>query len=353
MNINLLLVENEEPQRKLLRDAVDIFNKKNTSQIILDEAGGLEEGLLKIRTNSYDGAFVDLRIEQNDTTGLGNQILKEIKQKLRFPVRVISGHLGDLDPDLQDENSLFKCYNRGDEDYEVLLNELNEIFSTGITGILNNRGLIETNINLIFWNHISTILPEMIQYKKNNPNFEIEKILLRYISTHIQEYLELSIDNNLEPVHNIEFYIKPPVKGKFFTGDIIQFNNNSHGIILTPACDLATDFKRKIPKATHITVAKIETIESITQGKNADIIRKLKSNAYELKYHYLPNTILFEGGFINFQNIKSIEIKDAEGNLIDLSNQLKIECVITNPFRKDIISRFSNYFSRQGQPTFE
>lgn len=349
MNINLLLVENEEPQRKLLRDAVEIFNKNNDIQITLDEAGGLEEGLSKIRTNQYDGAFVDLRIEHNDTIGLGNEILKEIKQKLRFPVRVISGHLGDLDPELQDENSLFKCYNRGDEEYDVLLDELKDICMTGITGILNNRGLIENNISLIFWNHISAILPEMIQYKKDNPGFEIEKILLRYISTHIQEYLELSIDNNLEPVHNIEFYIKPPVKEKIFTGDIIKFiETNRFGIILTPACDLATDNKRINPKAEYTTIVLIEEYDRITNGKNSGDIKKLTSNSQDLKYHFLPKTILFDGGFINFQNIASI-------TTAELNNKEKyfVECVVTNPFRKDIISRFSNYFSRQGQPVFE
>ncbi|MBN8640711.1 MAG: response regulator [Flavobacteriales bacterium] len=349
MNINLLIVENEEPQRKLLRDAVEIFNKKNETQIILDEAGGLEEGLFKIRTNNYDGAFVDLRIEQNDTIGLGNEILKEIKQKLRFPVRVISGHLGDLEPELQNENSLFKCYNRGDEDYDILLNELKDICSTGIIGILNNRGLIENNISLIFWNHISAILPEMIEYKKEHTEFNIEKVLLRYISTHIQEYLEISIDNNLEPLHSIEFYIKPPIKEKVFTGDIIKFiDSKNYGIILTPACDLATDELRTKPKAKYVTVACIYDYSTVINGRKPEDVEKLERNNLDLKYHFLPKTILFQGGFINFQHIISVPIKEINEN-----TKFEVECVITNPFRKDIISRFSNYFSRQGQPAFE
>ncbi|MEZ0129017.1 hypothetical protein AB9T88_04230 [Flavobacterium sp. LBUM151] len=353
MSINLLIVENEEPQRKLLRDAIEIFNKKSEIDIILDEASGLEQGLEKIRTNHYDAAIVDLRIEQNDVIGLGNTILKEIKQKLRFPVRVISGHLGDLDPELQDENSLFRCYARGDEEYDVLLDEIKDIHLSGIVGILNNKGLIENSINLIFWKHISVILPEMISHKKAFPEFEIEKVLLRYISTHIQEYLELSVDNNLEPVHNIEFYIKPSIKEKIFTGDIIKLKDQSLAIVLTPACDLATDSKRKIPKATYITIAKIESIESINNGKKSDDVKKLKTNSLDLKYHYLPPTSFFQGGFVNFQNLNSINIKKENGELEDLSTFFSIECVITNSFRKDIVSRFSNYFSRQGQPIVE
>ncbi len=347
MSIKLLIVENEEPQLKLLRDAIDIFNKTAAVKIDLDEASNLKDGLEKLRANSYDGAVVDLRLEQNDIVGLGNQILKEIKDKLRFPVRVVSGHLGDLDTSLQTENHLFKCYSRGDQDYDVILTEFSDIYLTGITSILNNKGLIETNINTIFWKHISSVLPEFIKHKKDTPSWEVEKVLLRYISAHISEYLEISMDNNLEPVHNIEFYIKPPVKNKLFTGDILKNKNDStFWVVLTPACDLATDAKRLNPKAELVTLVAIENSDVIATGKNSDTIKKLKSNSMDLKFHFLPKTILFDGGFINFQNLKSVRITD------EISNYT-VECVITNPFRKDIISRFSNYYSRQGQPVFE
>jgi hypothetical protein len=344
MNIELLIVENEEPQIKLLRDAIDIFNKTAKVPILLDEATDLEMGLEKLRSKVYDAAIVDLRLEQNDTSGLGNQILKEIKDKLRFPVRVISGHLGDLDPTLVEENYLFKNYSRGDQDYDVILDELSDIYLSGITRILNNKGLIETSINTIFWKHIAMILPEFIAQKKSNPQWEIEKVLLRYFSSHISEYLELNIENNLEPVHNIEFYIKPPVKSKLFTGDILKEKTNSSvWTILTPACDLATDAKRATPKAEYVTLACIDTYESTTNGKNSGDIKKLETNSMDLKFHFLPKTILFHGGFINFQKIRSIPIND-------VIKDFDVECVITNSFRKDVISRFGNYYSRQGQP---
>ncbi|MCC6582241.1 MAG: response regulator [Chitinophagales bacterium] len=349
MSIKLLIVENEEPQIKLLRDAIEIYNKNGGIQIILDEATNLNQGLEKLRTNDYDGAIVDLRLEQNDTVGLGNQILKEIKSRLRFPVRVISGHLGDLDAELQEENYLYSCKNRGDEDYDSILSEFVDIYSTGITGILNNKGLIEKNINTIFWKHLSIILPVFVKHKAENKGWDGEKVLLRYISSHILEYLEISIENNLEPVHPIEFYIKPPIKDKIFTGDIIRFKNtNDFGVILTPACDLATDANRLKPKAKFVTVACIYKYADVVHGRKPEHVTELVKNNLDLKYHFLPKTILFEGGFVNFQHIISIPIKQ-----IADKGQFEVECVITNPFRKDIISRFANYFARQGQPSFE
>lgn len=346
MSLNLLIVENEESQIKLLRDAIEIYNKGKTVQIVLDEALSLDQGLVKLRTKSYDGAIVDLRLEPNDTVGLGNEIIKEIKSKLRFPVRIVSGHLGDLDPDLREENYLFKCKNRGDEEYDVILSEFSDIFSTGIIGILNNKGLIETNINTIFWKHISETLPEFVKQKLSDPDWDGERVLLRYISSHILEYLEINIDNNLEPYHKIEFYIKPPIKERIFTGDIIISQATlGRGVILTPACDLATDKHRSAPKAKHVTVAKIYPMDEVENGRTSEQIKELNKNNLDLKYHFLPTTSLYRGGYINFQHLFTIPLSTIVDN-----SQYKVECVITNPFRKDIISRFANYYSRQGQP---
>lgn len=348
--MKLLLVDDDTQQNKILQDAVDIFNAKSEAKIDLDIATTYETGLAKIKTNNnYDGAIIDLRLVANDQEGLGNRLLKEIISNLRFPVRVITTHKGDLDPELQIENILFKCRGRGEEEYDSVLAEFTKVYKTGITSILNNQGQIQSNITKVFWKHISEILPEFIKHKEITPDWDGEKVLLRYISSHILEYLEISIDNNLEPVHNIEFYIKPPVKEKIFTGDIIKFKeNNTFGLILTPACDLATDVHRAKPKAKFVTVACIYSYKDVTNGRTPEHIDLLKRNNLDLKFHYLPETILFQGGFVNFQHILSIPIKEFENK-----EKLEVECVITNPFRKDIISRFANYFSRQGQPAFE
>ena len=347
--MKLLIVDDDPKQRKIFIDAIELFNSKGGTIITYEEADKLLIAEEKLTRFSFDGALVDLKLGNDDVNAKGNQIISVIKNFMRFPIIVLSGYLGDLEIEHKTPNNCYKLVNRGDEDYEGLLIWFDKIYRTGITSILNNQGQIQSNITKVFWKHISEILPEFIKHKEITPAWDGEKVLLRYISSHILEYLEISIDNNLEPVHNIEFYIKPPVKEKIFTGDIIKFKeNNSFGLILTPACDLATDIHRAKPKAKFVTIACIYNYKDVINGRTPDQIDLLKRNNLDLKFHFLPETVLFQGGFVNFQHILSIPIKEFENK-----EKLEVECVITNPFRKDIISRFASYFSRQGQPAFE
>lgn len=346
MNFQILIIDDDATQRKICSDAIELFNKINNCELQLIEAKNRDDGLAKLNERTNDAAIVDLRLENTSETAEGNEILREIKKNLRIPVRIVSGHLGDLDEDLSEQSYFYKSYGRDTVDYDAIFSDFINIYKTGITKILNNKGRIESDITNIFWKHISTILPKFIEQKEAQADWDIEKVLLRYISFHIQEYLEISIDNNFEPFHSIEYYIKPPVKDKIFTGDILKKkNDDSYWLVLTPACDLATDAHRPEPKAVFITLACIEKYGVVTEGKNGGKIKQLERNNEDLKYHFLPNTILFEGGFINFQILRSVSTQS-------IKDDFEVELVISPPFKKDVISRFSAYYARQGQPVF-
>jgi CheY-like chemotaxis protein len=345
MCLNLLLVDDDSKQRKIAKDAIELFLKKKPYEVEIDEAESLEQGVASIFKNEYDAAIIDLRLSQNDNQGEGNEILKLIKSKSRFPIRVVSGHLGDLEEQFKEKTYFSSYYSRDDISYDEIMEDFINIHQTGITNILNNKGRINEDISNIFWKHISVVLPEFVKHKQADSNSDIEKVLLRYISSHISEYLELSIENNLEPVLAIEFYIKPPIKSNIFTGDIIKKKSDStFWMIMTPACDLATDAKRPKPKADHVTLCLIEKLDDVNNGRNSGDIKKLTSNNLDLKYHCLPQSFLFHGGYINFQKVDSIPIQS-------IGEQFDICLVVTGHFKKDIISRFSNYYSRQGQPS--
>lgn len=359
-SLRLLIVEDDKAQQEMYTLVINNFNKKHIDiNILCDVKESLDDGLSAIRYSIYDGAIIDLKLSGSDMEAKGNVILREIKNNLRFPVVVLSGYIQDLDPDLKDENELFSVYRRTDIEFKDVLSKFVNLYLTGLTKILGKRGIIDDYLNNIFWKYISKNIKYWMREMKTSS--DIEKVLLRYTLSHLQEYLEISNDGeDFEKFNIIEMYIIPPIKNRVFTCDIIKKKDSGqYYIVLNPACDMAQG------KAKYIVLAEIESANmefvqqklrnftsAIMSGKQALMdesikeLRNLLTNAGSLKYHFLPSTVEFQGGYINFQKLISIKMNKLD-ELYD-----RIASITTN-FSKDIIARFSHYYARQGQPDFD
>src|SRR5690606_34971045 len=75
-------------------------------------------------------------------------------------------------------------------------------------------------------------------------------------------------------------------------------------------------------------------------------LQKIIHNTYSNKYHYLPKYKDIEGGLVNFQKLHSLRVKDFERCFARVAS-------INGGFTKDIVARFSYYYSRQGSPDFD
>jgi len=353
--LKLLIIEDDTDQIQMYQDNIEHYNYTNKQNIEPYCINNLDEGLQALDTPDYDAAIVDLKLTQGDQEGKGNQIIAKIKSSLRIPIIIISGYPQDLNAQYKAENNPFIKVHQKDDNFLEIVDDIVAVHKTGITNILGKKGHIEQYLNNIFWNHISAT----VDFWKSQvvADNDIEKILLRYTLSHLQEHLELSdTQEDFEEYLPIEMYVSPPIKKNAFTGDIIKFiEDDSFWIILNPSCDMAQS------KAKNITIAQIEKIENdyilnlkreIRQdstGEKALIkqteLEKLLRNSGSLKYHFLPQASCFEGGFINFQKVKSIRYRDLDGNYERIAS-------VTDRFAKDIIARFSHYYSRQGQPDF-
>ena len=154
------------------------------------------------------------------------------------------------------------------------------------------------------------------------------------------------MDEDEEKYYPEEVYIYPPNKEELQTGGIVQcLKSNTYLLVISPACDLANK------KTERIQLLEIEDLEDVFSNrckKNAEENQeKLKKNTYALFYHYLPKTGFFSGGFVNFRRIHSVKPRQVK-NLFS-SPLLQI----SPSFCKDIVSRFSSYYARQGQPEIE
>lgn len=354
--LRLLIVEDDPAVVETYERGIKAFNLDSEVKVLAEISKDKNSAFSQLNNNHniFDAAIVDLDLlgtKGDDKSG--NEVIRLIKEKLRFPVFVISGTPQNLDEDLREESSLFKVKARGDEgDY---LEEIVAIYKTGITKILNRTGTIENYITDIFWKHLSNSL-DLWTNDKERSDEEKQKSLLRYTLLHIQEYLELTADSDFENYHPAEIYITPPIKERVFTGDILLHKeNNERFIVLTPSCDLA-----HVGKTENVLLAKIESellipeLKDIINNPNESKgniknskkeLERIISNNKSSKYHFLPKYKTLAAGLIDFQNLKSVDKQI-------INNEYKIEAAINSNFTKDILARFSYYYSRQGSPDF-
>lgn len=361
--LRLLIVEDNEEQIKLYKDAIDEFNVDSDIKINIEIGNTLEKGLKLIKTKDFDAAIIDLILGSDDKEGRGNQVLRKIRENLRFPVRIITGYPQDIDEDLKKENIFWKIYRRTDVNNEEIFDKIVKIYRTGILKILGNRGQIEKYLKKIFWDHLAEHFDEIIKYSQDDA---IEKILLRCISAYLIEYMDIGSTGSGEIYIPPEFYIKPPVRSHFFTGDLLKNKSTEEiFVILTPACDMVIrksgndkEFRNaeKFLSAQLILWKDLNYVSSKgeNKGKFSELLsdndikntfKEYMKNKKE-RYHFIPPYKDIPASFIDFQSVISLS-----GDKIN--EDYERIATISGAFVRDIIARFSRYYARQGQPDLD
>lgn len=359
-NLHLLIVEDDptviDTYKREIKSHNNI-NKSNGITIIHDIVQNKETAIERIKDTkqNFDGAIIDLDLlGTGGKDSSGNDVIREIKNNnFRFPVFVLTGTPQNVEEDLIDESMFFKIRSRDSQEEKSYWEQFVDIYNTGIVKIINQRGIIEQHLTNIFRNNLSKTIDLWIKDTNRSPE-EKEKSLLRYVLLHMQEYLDE------EKCHPSEFYITKPVKQQLSTGDLIVIKKNRY-IVLTPACDLIfrSNGNRNVNKVFLLKVKELieefpqyDNTQTIGQasntlkGKLEKIIRNNKSY-----YHFIPKHNTIEAGIIDFQDKLSIPIEEIENKIEE--NEIERIATISLPFLKDLIERYSSYYSRQGSPDFE
>jgi hypothetical protein len=170
------------------------------------------------------------------------------------------------------------------------------------------------------------------------------------------EYLDES------KVHPSEFYITRPVKESLSTGDLITLDGIRY-VVLTPACDFVYHKgKRKVEKVFLLGIKELEDISEFKKLKDIEKfedlsvtkkseLSKLITNGAKPYYHYIPRHSSINAGIIDFQDKYSIPVEELEQKIY--ANAADNFATISMPFLKDLIERYSSYYSRQGSPDFD
>jgi hypothetical protein len=217
---------------------------------------------------------------------------------------------------------------------------------------MGGRGKIEELLGTVFRKNLSPRVDKWIEYSQKDGQDRTERALLRYTFNHMLHVL----DDDEEHYFPEEVYLHPPLSENITTGSIVKEKTSELPfVVLSPACDLVIRKDGEF-KTDRILLVEIEVeneivndaLDGITRKRSKeDKLKAVANNNHTDYYHWLPKTNFFKGGFLNFRKLKTV-------NKADFDEQFETPSIQISPFFvKDIVSRFSSYYARQGQPDID
>lgn len=364
--VNVLMIEDDNDQQTLYKDSVEEYNSESYAITInLDIVDSSDDAIRALNEKRYDAVFLDLLLKGdigNAHNASGNLVLSHILKsgRLRLVVYIVSSTLHALNDDLEVhfENPLMRKFDR-DADTHIVLNDLIKVINTGVTNILGGEGKLDSLINEVFFAHLSKGFDFWLSKGRN-----CETELLRYVTSHLSEYLDQVQDDPESGTgyFNPEFYILPPIRNPISTGDILDIKSQKY-VVLSPSCDIAPRGKENGIPLFNVEVVVLAQIIPLNKeafdnkGIPYSSSRKTNSKAWgtflsdlrgtspKQRYHYLPKYLEIDEAVIDFKRIAHMPVND----ILDNKNVCRL-ATISSPFIRDVQSRFSAYFGRQGQP---
>ncbi|WP_426449634.1 hypothetical protein ACP26L_31940 [Paenibacillus sp. S-38] len=340
---NYLLVEDNDADINVCHDTIDRLNIEQATRynVSITVAKDLNTAISQLKESIFDGVIIDIRLGEKDD---GNEVISSIINNYRLPLAIMTGT-----PDtILEEGSPIRIYKKGEVSYDVIIKSLIGISQTGIFKVIGGKGIIEETMTRVFWNNLYPRINTWENLKESGS--DTEAILLRYAIAHIHELLEDNI-----PVYSIEeVYIAPPLSDKIRTGCILKNKDDElYYIVLSPPCDLVVH--NGLMKTDRVMLCEIDDHRIVSRNAVGDtkgnkrskvLIPTIKNNNKEY-YHWLPPNSVFEGGYINFRKVINFSQGELEEKFYPTT--LRVQDAIV----KDILSRFSSYYARQGQPDFD
>lgn len=154
------------------------------------------------------------------------------------------------------------------------------------------------------------------------------------------------MDGDEVPSYPEEVYLAPPLDDSLTTGSLVKRKEDETcHVVMTPACDLVP--RNGSPKVDSVLLAEVVPEETVYVSLSANAKRKkaLKGNNGKYCYHWLPKSEMAVGGYLDFRQLRTVPL-DGIGTEYE-----RLDARVAPGFIKDIVSRFSAFYARQGQPS--
>ena len=345
--IRILIVEDDERDLNTCRGAVERYRHETGWTVSLDECRDVEEAF-SVLDNKFDGVIIDLTLNRDGDAG--NRVIARIEEEFfRIPVAVLTGTPDAVYKDFP----YIGVFRKGEpgSGYGELLDRFWRIQNTGLTRILGGKGIIEAKLSEVFRRNILPQIKRWEKYGEIDPA-RTEQALLRHALNHLIQL----IDEDIGRYYPEEFYLYPPPRENIRTGSILKEKGSERLFVaISPDCDLLvrpggsrnTDrilFAEVVSPDVLFSWFGSEAPSALGRDRKESFVRTLDNNGPRF-YHCLPRTDLFPLAFLNFRSVSTVP-GDEICDKFDLPPLVQI----SPPFVKDIISRFSSYYARQGQP---
>lgn len=330
-SIKVIILDDDKATYEGLYEAKVLFDKYNFELIYYLS---LEEAMNCLSTDStFDFAIVDLALSSGQGDE-GNSFINHLINRFNIYPIVYSGQPEKT----THKTSFIHKLTRGEHNSEDILNVIINLYSTGITTLLGENGTLQKHITNFYWDNLSRIYssPQALIDSAIDP-----KALTRLYLNYLQNDLVSKDDNELR-LHVDELYIIPQNESNPVNGSIVV-DGDHRFIVVTPRCDIGRSDKYQLLKIGNIesTIKQLTECKPINQEKVHDRIAQGESE----KKHYLPPSTNFEGGTIDFLDVHTFETEQLKS--------FKIIGKVSNEMMRNIISRFSSFYARQGQPIYK
>lgn len=336
MTIKLLLVEDDEGDRQGFVQSVTRFNHENEVDFEVVPFGTLSETLNAL-DGGFDCAVIDMKL--GDAGGEGNEVLKALSEaNVRMPVVILTGTPGEAN----DAFVHIDVQKKGEADHLAILEDFRQVHASGLTKVMGGRGLLEQSLSHVFKSNLLSQKEAWKKYGQQDPE-KSEKALMRHVMNHLIQLVDLDEESCVPE----EFYIFPPIGDLKRTGTVLKSKESgSYFAVMNPLCDLTVRPNGEF-KARHITLCRISTLDECAahEAKSKENVRKELEKNKRNCYHFLPGTAFFQGGYMDFEHLMSVGKEQVQDQFEEPLLQ------ISPAFLKDIVSRFSSFYGRQGQPT--
>lgn len=338
--INLLVIEDDENQIQSINDAIEAFNLDSPEDIIAADYHRNDAGVYKdVFYKKYDCIVLDINWGRGKETA-GRELAKKIIDSKRVPVFVYSGNLNEIE-DIE-ERFGFRKFLRTTP-FREIIDEAKKLKDSHIFDLLGYEGIIDQKILKVFWNDIDSAR----KFVAKIPEHDNSDALGRIITTRVVELLNIDVDSAKQKFY--EFYIYPSLRKTPNNGDIYRLivgDETNYYLIITPTCQLLNG---TVPYANLLKIdfsnRKIDDVMNAAEQNRISKLTVLVTNPPAALHFIPPFSDEFDMGVINFNSIITRPVAD----LVEVNKVTTI-----NPaYMKDVQARFSQYFSKQGQPAID